>query len=79
VNRYSSLLEAATSRAKMQAIFDRWAQRCSGAIPPELVARCAPTRTEGLNMRGILGFPIEQNAAPLLPSWATPNSHVLGR
>jgi hypothetical protein len=33
----------------MQTIFDRWAKRRNGAIPPELIARCAPTRTEGPN------------------------------
>jgi TnpA family transposase len=69
----------AWNTAKMQAIFDRWAQRRSGAIPPELIARCAPTRTEGLNMRGIFSFPIEQYAAALLPSRATPKIHVLGQ
>ncbi len=69
----------AWNTAKMQAIFDRWAQRRSGAIPSELIARIAPTRTEGLNMRGIFSFPIEQYAALLLPSWATPKIHVLGR
>jgi TnpA family transposase len=68
----------AWNTAKMQTIFDRWAQRRSGAIPPELIARIAPTRTEGLNMRGIFSFPIEQYAALLLPSWATPKIHVLG-
>jgi hypothetical protein len=52
----------------MQAIFDRWAQRRSGAIPPELIARIAPTRTEGINMRGVFRFPIEQHADQLLPS-----------
>ena len=35
----------AWNTAKMQAIFDRWAQRRSGAVPPELIARIAPTRT----------------------------------
>jgi hypothetical protein len=65
--------------AKMQAILDRWAQRRSGGIPPELIARCAPTRTEGLNMRRIFSFPIEQHAAELLPSWATPKIRVLGQ
>jgi TnpA family transposase len=69
----------AWNTAKMQAIFDRWAQRRSGAIPPELIARIAPTRTEGLNMRGIFSFPIEQYAAVLLPSRATPKIHVLGQ
>jgi hypothetical protein len=63
----------------MQAIFDRWAQRRSGAIPPELIARIAPTRTEGLNMRGIFSFPIEQYADALLPSWVTQKNHGLGR
>ena len=44
---------------EMQAIFDRWAQRRSGAVAPELIGRIAPTRTEGINMRGIFRFPIE--------------------
>jgi hypothetical protein len=44
-----------------------------------LIARIAPTRTEGLNMRGIFSFPIEQYAAVLLPSRATPKIHVLGQ
>ena len=58
----------AWNTAKMQVIFDRWAQRRSGAIPPELIARIAPTRTEGINMRGVFRFPIEQYADHLLPS-----------
>ena len=61
----------AWNTAKMQAIFDRWARRRNGAIPPELIARCAPTRTEGLNMRGIFRFPIELYLEQLLPSWAS--------
>ena len=69
----------AKSEDEVQAVFDRWAQRRSGAIPPELIARIAPTRTEGLNMRGIFSFPIEQYAAVLLPSRATPKIHVLGQ
>jgi TnpA family transposase len=32
----------AWNTAKMQAIFDRWAVRRSGAIPPELIGRIAP-------------------------------------
>jgi hypothetical protein len=69
----------AWNTAKMQAIFDRWAQRRSGAIPPELIARIARTRTEGLNMRGIFSFPIEQYSDALLPCWVTQNNHGLGR
>ena len=62
----------AWNTAKMQSIFDRWAKRRNGAIPPELIARCAPTRTEGLNMRGIFRFPIELYRTQLLPSWESP-------
>jgi Tn3 transposase DDE domain len=69
----------AWNTAKMQAIFDRWAVRRSGAIPPELIGRIAPTRTEGLNMRGIFSFPIEQYAEALLPSWVTAKIHGFGR
>ena len=68
----------AWNTAKMQAIFDRWAQRRSGAIPPELIARIAPTRTEGINMRGVFRFPIEQYADQLLPSRLPPKIHILG-
>jgi hypothetical protein len=46
----------AWTRAKMRAIFDRLARRRNGAIPPELIARWAPTRTEGQNMRDISAF-----------------------
>jgi Tn3 transposase DDE domain len=35
-------LVMAWNTAKMQAIFDRWARCRNGAIPPELIARCAP-------------------------------------
>ena len=69
----------AWNTAKMQAIFDRWAQRRSGAVAPELIGRIAPTRTEGLNMRGIFSFPIEQYAEALLPSWVTAKIHGFGR
>jgi hypothetical protein len=67
----------AWNTAKMQAIFDRWAKRRNGAIPSELIARCAPTRTEGLNMRGIFRFPIELYLEQLLPSWASPKIQLL--
>jgi TnpA family transposase len=68
----------AWNTAKMQAIFDQWARRRNGTISPELIARCAPTRTEGLNMRGIFRFPIELYLAQLLPSWASPKTPTLG-
>ncbi len=69
----------AWNTAKIPAILDRWAQRRSGAIPPELIARIAPTRTEGINMRGVFRFPIEQYADQLLPSRVPPKIHVLGQ
>jgi hypothetical protein len=53
-------------------------QRRSGAYPgtdrPD-----RPDRTEGLNMRGIFSFPIEQYAEALLPSWVTAKIHGFGR
>jgi TnpA family transposase len=67
----------AWNTGKMQTIFDRWAKRRNGAIPPQLVARCAPTRTEGLNMRGIFRFPIELYLDQLLPSWPSPKIQLL--
>ncbi len=68
----------AWNTAKMQAIFDQWARRRNGAISPELIARCAPTRTEGLNMRGIFRFPIELYLEQLLPSLASLKTPALG-
>ena len=67
----------AWNTVKMQAIFDRWAHSRSGAIPPELIARCAPTRTEGLNMRGIFQFLIEQYAHVLMPSRVSSKTVIL--
>jgi hypothetical protein len=61
----------------MQAVFDRWAHSRSGAVPPELIARCAPTRTEGLNMRGVFQFLIEPYADALMPSRVIPKTSIL--
>src|SRR5260221_9278613 len=58
----------AWNTAKMQAVLDRWNARRSSAVPPELIGRIAPTRTEGINLRGVFRFPIEQYAGQLLPS-----------
>jgi hypothetical protein len=69
----------AWNTAKMQAIFDRWALRRSVAVAPELIGRIAPTRTEGLHMRGMFSFPIEQYADQLLPSRVIPKTHLLGQ
>jgi len=58
----------AWNTAQMQAVFDRWGQRRSTAVPSELMGRIAPTRTEGINMRGVFNFAIERYSARLIPS-----------
>jgi len=37
-------------------------------VPPELIGRIAPTRTEGINLRGVFRFPVEAYAEQVLPS-----------
>ena len=69
----------AWNTTKMQSILARWAQRSSGDIPQELIASIVPTRTEGINMRGVFRLPIEQYADQLLPSRVPPKIHVLGQ
>ena len=44
-------LVMAWNTAQMQAAFDRLNARKSAAVPPELIGRIAPTRTEGINLR----------------------------
>ncbi len=67
-------LVMAWNTMKMQGILDRWNARRSTAVPPELIGRIAPTRTEGINLRGVFSFPIEQNAEQLLPSLSAAKS-----
>jgi hypothetical protein len=50
----------------------------STTVPPELIGRIAPTRTEGINPRGVFSFPIEQYTAQLLPSLAATKSRAVG-
>jgi TnpA family transposase len=57
----------AWNTAQMQAVLDRSSSRRK-AIPPELMGRIAPTRLEGINLRGVFRFPIERYAGQLLPS-----------
>jgi hypothetical protein len=63
---------------KMQSILDRWNTRRSTAVPPELIGRIAPTRTEGINLRGVFSFPLEQYAAQILPSLVAAKSRAAG-
>ena len=58
----------AWNTAQMQQVLDHWAQRRGGGVPPELIGRIAPTRTEGINLRGIFRFPVERYVDKILPS-----------
>jgi len=49
------------------SVLDGWAHRRQ-VVPPELIGRIAPTRLEGINLRGVFRFPLERYAGQLLPS-----------
>jgi len=69
----------AWNTTKMQAVLDHWGTRRSTAVPSELIGRIAPTRTEGINLRGVFRFPIDDYADRLLPSLAARKSAANGR
>ncbi len=54
--------------AQMQQVFDHWVHRRGGGVPPELIGRVAPTRTEGINPSGVFRFSVERYADKTLPS-----------
>ena len=56
---------------QMQAIITRWANRRQ-IIEADIMARIAPTRLSGINLRGVFRFPLERYVADLMPSLATP-------
>jgi TnpA family transposase len=58
----------AWNTAQMQKIVDHWNQRPRRKVPVELIANLAPTRTEGINLRGVFNFPFEDYAERLMPS-----------
>ena len=58
----------AWNTTQMQAIIDRWNNRRREQVPPELIGKIAPTRIEGINLRGVFRFPIERFATQILPS-----------
>jgi TnpA family transposase len=66
----------AWNTAQMQKVLDHWAQRRGGTVPPELIGRVAPTRTEGINLRGVFRFPVERYAEKILPSAAAEKTTV---
>jgi hypothetical protein len=56
----------AWNTARMQRALDRWRHE-GRVVSPEFIARIAPTRTEGINLRGVFRFPIELYADQLIP------------
>ena len=62
-----ALLDRRIGEAQLQAAFDRLNARRVTAVPPELMGRIAPTRTEGINLRSVFRFPVEAYADRLLP------------
>jgi TnpA family transposase len=47
----------AWNTAQMQAVIDRWNNRRREQVPLKLIGRIAPTRIEGINLRGCLPIP----------------------
>ena len=62
---------------QMQAVVDRWANRRQ-IIEADIMAKIAPTRLSGINLRGVFRFPVERYAADLMPSLAVPKSEAVG-
>ncbi|MEJ8860144.1 Tn3 family transposase, partial [Variovorax robiniae] len=67
----------AWNTTQMQAVLDRWANRRQ-IVPPALTGRIAPTRLEGINLRGVFRFPVERYAAQLLPSQTAGKTRASG-
>jgi TnpA family transposase len=57
----------AWNTTQMQAVLDRWANRHQ-VIPAGLTGKIAPTRLQGINLRGVFRFPVERYANEILPS-----------
>ncbi len=55
---------------QMQAVVNRWANRRQ-VIESDIMAKIAPTRLSGINLRGVFRFPVERFAADLMPSTAS--------
>jgi TnpA family transposase len=60
----------AWNTSQMQAVLDRWSNRRQ-VFPPELIGKIAPTRLEGINLRGVFRFPVDRYADQILPSRTT--------
>jgi len=62
---------------QMQAVVNRWANRRQ-VIEADIMAKIAPTRLSGINLRGVFRFPVERYAADLMPSLAPSISAAVG-
>ncbi len=62
---------------QMQAVVNRWANRRQ-VIEAESMAKIAPTRLSGINLRGVFRFPVERYVADLMPSLARAISAAVG-
>ena len=62
---------------QMQAAVNRWANRHQ-VIEADIMAKIAPTRLSGINLRGVFRFPVERYAADLMPSLAPPINAAVG-
>ena len=62
---------------QMQAVLNRWANRRQ-MIEADIMAKIAPTRLNGINLRGVFRFPVDRYAADLMPSLEVPISAAVG-
>ena len=62
---------------QMQAVVDRRANRRQ-VIEADIMAKIAPMRLSGINLRGVFRFPVEKYAADLMPSLVPPINAAVG-
>lgn len=67
----------AWNTGQMQTVLDRQVNRRQ-PVPPESFGRIAPTRLEGINLRGVFRFPVERYVGQLLPSQTAPKTSAAG-
>ncbi len=62
---------------QMQTVVNRWANRRQ-IVEADIMAKIAPTRLSGINLRGVFRFPVESYAADLVPSLAPSITAAVG-
>ena len=67
----------AWNTGQMQTVLDRQVKRRQ-PVAPESFGRIAPTRLEGINLRGVFRFPVERYVGQLLPSQTAPKTSAAG-